>query len=115
MREITTENGMSLTVRPADFKDAMALKNAIMKQVAKDGVDLNIDVKSLQNMDNLGSLISTVAGIDSSEEVQKALFSCLTQCTYNGFRITENLFDDHVDTRADYYEIMIECAKPSVS
>ena len=107
MSEITTANGVSVVVNIAPFKDAMALKNAIAKELTATGIKL--DLKA-----DVSTLSSLALSVDSSDSVYKALFSCLARCTYGGQKIIEATFEDE-KAREDYYEVVIECLKVNLS
>lgn len=109
MAEITTKAGADLVIRPASFKDAMALKNAVLKEIAGGDLDLGANIGGAED------IVKVFAKVDSSEGVQKALMKCLERCTYDKARITEQLFDDNHKAREDYYEIIIACAKENLS
>ena len=109
MTNITTKSGAEIVIRPASFKNAMALKNAVMKELSSDGVDFNMD------FNGVADIVPLFAKVDSSEAVQSALFACLATCSYNKAKINLELFDDHESARSDYYEIIIACAKENLS
>lgn len=124
MSEFTSTSGAKVHVRVAPFKDSMALKNAITKELSTKGIDLStltfkdengkdkkigdIDTKEL-----LSPIVNSVLALDSSDEVYRAVFKCLERCTYNGEKITENTFED-VEARGDYYEILLSCLKENI-
>lgn len=107
MIESVTQSGAALVVNSAPFKDAMALKNAIARELSTSGMAL--DLKA-----DISALSSVVLAVDSSDAVYKALLPCLIRCTYNGLKITEATFEDD-KAREDYYEIIIECLKVNLS
>lgn len=109
MVEFTTQSGAKVVINIAPFKDAMALKNALEKELALSGKSMNLSLKDLE----LGALAPLVLSIDSSENVAKALFMCLARCTYNGEKIIEQTFEPET-AREDYYEIVIACMKANV-
>lgn len=108
---IEKDSGVVIEIRPTGFKNAIRLKNAIMREIADHGIDLKPGVK-FQEMD-VSEVISQVASIDCSEAVQRGLFACLDQSKYGGLKITENTFDN-MEARECYYEIMIACIKVNI-
>lgn len=112
MTEFMTAGGAKAVIRPAGFKEAMRLKSAIMKEISKADFDLSLGGIDLADID-VSVFAKLVAAIDSSEEVNKAVFDCLIRCTYNGDKITEATFEN-VAARSDYYEIVLSCVKENM-
>lgn len=112
MAEFTAQSGAKVKIYAADFKDAIALKSAIAKELSKADFDLNL--KSLQDEIDLGNFAKIALAVDSSPVVYKHLFDCLVRCTYNGQKITEETFEE-VSAREDYYEVVIACLKENLS
>jgi hypothetical protein len=117
MAEIKGNNGATINIKVAPFKDVMALKNAIVKELASIG--LNLDSLDLKNFNvhsdiNIDAIIKPLASIDSSELFYNAIMKCLVKCTYNGHKITEELFEEE-EAREDYYLIIIEALKVNLS
>ena len=114
--EFTTQNGnKECVITAASFKDAVNLKKATMKCLLDANVLNSIDLDNLKGLDItkvfdvLGQLI---LNMDVSEEFEKAIFACLSNCTYDGFyKITMQLFDDKPEAREDYYEIVSKCCE----
>lgn len=106
--EFMTANNAKVVIGPAAFKDAMALKSAITKEIANSDLDFDFEKEI-----NVGDFAKIALMIDSSSEVNKALFDCLSRCTYKGHKITEATFED-VEARKDYYEICIACVKENL-
>lgn len=104
MVEMVTKNGAAVVINVAPFRDAMALKNIIGKELVATGgrIDLRSDVTAV------------MLTIDSSEAVYKALFVCLSRCTYNSQKIIEATFESEA-AREDYYEVVVECLKANLS
>lgn len=113
MQKITPPSGAEVVIREAPFKDAMRLKNAIVSELADSGLDLKNITGDTDISELLSPLLSGVLAVDSSEKVYGALFACLARCSYNGEKITEDIFD-RSEARADYYPIVLECAKVNI-
>jgi len=82
MREFTSTCGAKVKINQAPFSDALNLKNAVWKEAAKVGFNLN-DAKGLSEID-VSAFIGTFLSIDSSEAVYSAIWPCLARCLYNG-------------------------------
>lgn len=111
MSEFIASSGAKIKINPAPFVDAMGLKNALARQLAS--ADLKIDFDVEKDLD-LSSLTSAILAVDASADVYKAIFTCLGRCSYNGERINELTFEP-VESREDYYEIIIACARENLS
>lgn len=118
MTEIEVTSGAKVVINPADFQNAIALKNAIAAELGNSGIklDSDLDLSSIAEMDIsvLNPLINAVLNVDSSPAVNTAIFNCLEKCLYNGGKITGKTFDS-VEARADYYEIIIACLKENLA
>jgi len=94
----------------------MALKSALQKQFVGSDFSFDYDFKKgakEQNFD-IASIAKMIALADSSDEVYKAIFTCLARCTYNGEKITKQVFEP-ANARQDYYDIIFACAKENVA
>lgn len=111
MTEFTASSGAKVKVNPADFKDAMALKSAIAKELSKADFDLSLKMDKDVNPADFAKM---ALAVDSSPVVYDCLFKCLARCTYDGQKITEATFED-VSAREDYYEIVLACLKENLS
>lgn len=116
----TTENKANVVINSAPFIEAVALKSAISRTLAKDA-KFDIDLKSLKAKSAKGididfnKFLSAGLSIDGSPEVNAALFVCLARCTYNDVKITEKMFDTTETAQEDYYEILLACAKVNLT
>lgn len=112
---ITTSSGSELKIQHAKFGDVLALQNAILKEIGKGGSSVDIkDFKSLKELD-VSAIAPLVCGLMSSEDVQACVFKCLGVCTYNKAKINANTFDDSLEAREDYMEIVFNCVKVNLS
>lgn len=115
MLEFKALSGAKVIINEATWQKAMALKNAISKELSEVGIDIDMSTLQAENKsDALNGLIEPLLKVDSSPEVYKALFECLEYCNYDGEKITEDTFED-LGARQDYYQIMIECIKVNLS
>lgn len=116
MRELTTQSGVTVVINPAKLKVATALKNAIFREIGKSGIKLppdKIDLKTEITGELVETIVQPILLLDSSPEVEKAIFDCLIFCTYDHEKITYDTFED-IEARADYYEVVIECIKDNL-
>lgn len=115
MLKFTTKNGQNdIVINEASFRDAMVLKNVVMKNVNSDFLN-GIDTSKITLANVLDIAIGMITNIDSSPEFETAIFKCLNGCLYNGnIKITAQLFDDKPELREDYYEIVAKCAEANL-
>ena len=105
-----TENGKSLVVNEATFEEVLELKKAFQEQLK----NLDFDITRLEGLGvekSIESLIMFLLNTETSERFEEALFQCLKSCTYENVSITKDLFNDMVEARNDYYEIIKECVQ----
>lgn len=118
MEIITTNGQKSVKIVPASFKDASALKRAVMKIALDSNLIKNAQVINIGNIDSTGiltGLIQSIIGLDTSDEFESALMACLRVCIYdNKHSITPQLFDDVPELREDYYEIVTKCCEENL-
>lgn len=110
MHKIDGDSGAEIVINVAPFDDAMQLKAAIGKQLSGHDIDLSKLTGQSDVKDVFPLVIKAVLSLDSSEDVQEAIFKCLLRCKYNGEKITKHTFENE-DARADYYTIVVECLK----
>lgn len=103
MSEFIAPSGVTVVINAAPWRDAKALKAALEKTLARD-VNLNT---------SMDLTLSTILSIDSSPEIDAAIWPCLARCTRNKIKITEEVFDD-LKAREDYYDIAIACIKENL-
>lgn len=115
MPEITVPSGAKVVVNQAGFQESMALKNAIVSELAKTNFAIGVDLKNLSlNQElNLESLVGAAMTVDSSPRVYAALLPCLARCLYNAEKITEATFEKP-EAREDYYEIVFAVLKENL-
>lgn len=104
MTEFTTKSGAQAIVNVAPWKDAKVLKMVIEREAARRGISLDA---------NNEQVFALVLGISGSPEFDMAVWPCLTRCSLNSEKITENTFDKK-EARRDYFEIMLACVKENL-
>lgn len=104
--EFTTDSTETkVVINPADLDSAFKLKSSLLKALSK---------ANLTIADAFGDKIfDAVMSIDSSKEVFDDMFECLKKSTYNGIKITKEVFEDEA-ARADIYEVFFYCLKVNV-
>lgn len=112
--EFTSGGGAKVVINLAPFDDAMNLKAAVMRQLSKSDIGIDLDKMKLDQDIDITALIRTLASLDASPEVNEAAMKCLIKCTYNGEKITKMTFEPAAG-REDYYEIMLSCIKENLS
>lgn len=112
--EFETKNSVNVKINMADFISSMKLKKAIVEAVKESGLDISsVDITNLKS-GAINSIIQAILTADSSDKVEDAIFKCLARCTYNGEKITKDIFEP-LEARENYYEIIIACLKVNLS
>lgn len=112
--EFTAASGAKVKIDLAPFVDAMALKNAITKTLADGGISFGSKGIALDTDIDVGAMLGHIMRLDSSPEVNAAIFKCLERCTYNNFKITHDTFEG-ADARQDYYDVVTACVKENIA
>lgn len=108
MPEVQLSSGAKLDITIAPFEAADELQRALLK--AAEGLPLDADIMSM-DVTHLKDFVIRAA---ISPDVKRALAPCLLRCTYEGAKITKDLWDDPVlseRAREDYYSICMEVIK----
>ena len=118
-KECTTVNGNAeLILNEATFADCLILQSVIMEEAKKLKIDIGeieIDFGGASVTSLLDSIKDLFLGLMTSEKFDRIVFQCLKNCTYNGIKITKQLFDDVPEARGDYYQIIKECLEINLS
>lgn len=102
-------------IKFAGFEDALALKNALAAELSESKLSLDsVDLSGGMDSVDVDSFLGAALKLDSSLEIQTALFKCLESSLYDDKKIVRETFDD-VKAIEDYYPIMFECAKVNLS
>lgn len=117
-----TITGKRVVINCATFKEVLALKKALLNELSRQPLGLKVLnssasflEKELDFTDCIDFLKNTLIGVDTSIEVETAIFECLKHCTYdNTNRVDAELFDRIPEARADYYEIIIKCIEENL-
>ena len=81
------------------------------KKLKVDIGEIELDFGGASVSSLLDSIKDLFLNLMTSEKFDKIVFECLKNCTYNGIKITKQLFDDIPEARADYYQIIKECVE----
>lgn len=111
--KLTVPSGADVEIRIGSFTAGMKLKNAVEKELARQGLAFFPGGVSKEKEIDLEKMLPAILMIDSSEVVQAAMWECLTQSTYNGERISTNTFEPE-KARGDYYAIMLAAGKKNL-
>lgn len=116
--EFITQNGQkNVLISPASFKDASNLRKAVMKSIVESNFASGLDKGAFENVE-LSTLLDTglklILNTDISNLFEQSVFECLKICTYDGKKITQQIFDDLPEAREDYYEIISKCCEENL-
>lgn len=105
MEYTSTETGAKVIINAAPLQDAFKLKSDIQKALLANGIKMETAME--------GDVINLLMAIDSSEDVFNGLFRCLAKSSYNGVKITPEVFENE-EARGDLYEVFFYCLKVNV-
>ena len=113
-----TQNGQKdVVINAASFKDAANLRKAVMKSIVESNFASGLNKGAFENVE-LSTLLDTglklILNTDMSNLFEQSIFECLKICTYDGKKITQQLFDDMPEAREDYYEIVSKCCEENL-
>ena len=106
MKTVTLPTGAKLVITPCPFGDARAL----FQVAARELKGLKLDPKAEVDVNFFKDLFC--AGL-SSKEFEEALKKCFERCTYNGIKISDDVFEK-VEAREDYLTVCLEVAKETL-
>lgn len=114
--EFTAKNtGKLVKIIPATFKEAIKLKQEVLKCLKEAGIIKELKLETMKNIevtDVFNSLSNLLITMDTSDGFYNAIFDCLKVCIYdNSYSITTQLFDDKHELQEDYYEIISKCCE----
>lgn len=101
--EFKTQSGATVLLPPAPWRDAVALKNAIHKEMAQSNIAIDLSA-------DISVVVKFVFQVDSSETIYEAIMKCLSKGTYNTVKITDATFETQ-GAREDWYDILEACLK----
>jgi hypothetical protein len=116
MSEFTAPSGAKVKINVAPFLDAEDLKDSILQEIARQGIDLRFNLAKGKDQDiDFGAIINAALVVASSKEVRKSLNKCLIRCTYDGEKIVPETTFEKTEARQDYHDIQLACLKANLS
>lgn len=106
MKQIDLPSGAKLEIGLAPFKEA----NRLLKAFTLENKGSTIESRTELDVNLLKDLFCTSI---SSELINDALWECAKRCTYNGLKITPELFEPE-NARQDYLVVMWEVGKANL-
>lgn len=141
-KRLVSESGVDYEINCADFGNALQMKNAVLKciqnsniekeqidsivllyqtlsakknneGVAADDIIKALSKKGMHFETLLNGLKNAFIELDTSSAIYEIIWKCLSRCTYDGERITQNIFEKE-EARADFYEIVYACIAENI-
>lgn len=106
-RKVVLPSGAELEITLAPFADSKALYQAMLEEAKTLKIDDTAEVDANLYKD----LFCT--GL-SSKKIEAALTVCMKRATYNGMKITDDVFEP-VEARDDYLIVCMEVARENIT
>ena len=107
----TLASGRKLELQHADFDVAMALLQAVARELLKVGIDVKVNPRRIQDLLNADFPVAVfkdaLCNLVASVEVLGLVRQCMARCLYQGQAIGETTFES-VEAREDFLEIAQE-------
>lgn len=119
-KEFTLASGKKLVVNISSFELGIRLSQELLKCLKKSKIDLTKDLLStpfdqlLVNGTILGALAQAFIEALTSDSLNEIFWNCAAKCSYDGLRITKELFTNNVEARGDYYQIQFLVVKENI-
>ena len=126
--DFVLDSGAKISITVSSFEDALNLTKSIERAIKGlklpvSALGIEIDTKNpssmfMQNNDLMGEVIDKIISVATSEEVELCLFKCFARATYEGVKITKDLFDDISlgdKAREDYYPMCVKVIEVNCS
>jgi len=108
-------SGHELEITLGSLDEAMELKRAIGESIQQSNIDISPEVLEGElDASAIGSLVRIVLSVGISKRVEQAVFACAKRATWDGERITRDMFEA-AEMRGFYYPIMVEVIKANLS
>ncbi len=118
MEKIKLNSGAKLDITIADFATGLELFQALQRNIETRGIKLDkLDLGSdLSNIiaSNADTIIKTITGVFTSDDVLNVIWKCGRRCQYNGAIVEPELFED-VKARKDFFPVVYHIGKENVS
>lgn len=120
-KEFELLSGKKLVVNIANFGTAIQLSQALLKCLKN--ADIKFDKDSLNSLDfaNLtenpiliGAFAKAALDAFTDSTIDVVFWEMAKKCTYDGLRVTEELFNNSVDARQDFYQLKFLILKENV-
>lgn len=108
MKTVILQNGKEFCIYNFSFTEKMSFKRIAFSIIQK---STNKDIQVAFNNSNINDLISIVAGIGASKEVDDFVFKCILTCIYDTRPITKEDFEQIEELQEAYVEMQIEVMK----
>lgn len=121
MKEFKGCNGAKIVINEATWADVRSLKRVLAAELLKLGIDIDKEFlgQSEENLmvgSKLFQLIKDVyLTLEASDDFNNEIMNCLKYCHYNNIKITEQLFDDEIEAREDYYDMVLGCLEVNLA
>lgn len=116
-----TNSKRNIVINCASYKDAVHLKKCILNEIIKYPIGLklkgegaNVLGQDLDVTQLFDFIKNVIVSMDISEELNNAIFQCLSVCTWDLKKITMDLFDEFPEIREDEYEIKFKCIEENL-
>ena len=119
-KEFTLASGKKLVINISSFELGTRLSQELLKCLKKTKIDLTKDLLStpfdelLTNGQILGALAQAFIEALTSEAINEVFWNCAAKCSYDGLRITRELFTNNITARGDYYQIQFLVIKENI-
>ena len=120
-KDFTLASGKTLTINIANFGTAVQLSQALLKCLKN--AEIKLDQESLKNLDfsNLmenpfliGAITKAALDAFTDPHIDFIFWEMARKCTYDGLRVTEELFNNSIDARQDFYQVKFLILKENV-
>lgn len=117
---ISLSDGKELVIQVAPFELGYRLTKGINRVIQKTGIQLDDKIMKLDFseftmspavMVPLAQMFLSAMEDDSLEDI---FWACANHCTYDGLRITKQLFNDNIEMRGVFYEIKLNVLKENL-
>lgn len=120
-KDYTLPSGKVLSINVASFMLGSKLGQAILRCLMRSGIKL--DRESLKNLnlanimqdpDFISSLTKAALDVFTDDHIDETFWEMAKKCTYDGLRVTEELFNNSVDARQDFYQVKFLILKENI-
>lgn len=120
-KDFTLISGKKLTVDIANFGTAIQLSQSILKCLKNVGIKLDKESLESVNFSNLlespfliNALVQAALDVFTDSHIDAVFWEMAKKCTYDGLRVTEDLFNNSIEARQDFYQVKFLIMKENV-